>query len=88
MFDVISYWHTCLQVIIEAMDSPHHRKIELQSPADLTYLLSNVRASAQSKLDSAFPPSAAPKGEEDALRGKVEELIQEVCPPDQTPICI
>ena len=61
------------------MDSPHHRKIELQAPADLTYLLSNVRAAAQSKLDSAFPPSAAPKdGEEDALRGKVEELVQDV----------
>lgn len=60
------------------MNDPHHRKIELQAPADLTYLLNNIRASAQQKLDSAFLPSAAPKGEEDALRAKVEELVQAV----------
>ncbi len=60
------------------MNDPHHRKIELQAPADLTYLLTNIRASAQQKLDSAFPPSAAPKGKEDALRTKVEELVQAV----------
>ena len=59
------------------MDAPHHRKIELQSPADLTYLLSNVRTSAHQKLDTAFPPSAAPKDKEDALRAKVEQLVQE-----------
>lgn len=59
------------------MDSPHHRKIELQSCADLTYLLTNIRASAAQKLDTAFPPSAAPEGEEDALRSKVEQLVHE-----------
>lgn len=59
------------------MDAPHHRKIELQSPADLTYLLSNLRASAHQKLDTAFPPSAAPKDGEDALRAKVEHLVRE-----------
>lgn len=63
------------------MSDSHHRKIELQAPADLTYLLSNIRASAQQKLDSAFPPSAAPKGEEDAMRAKVEELINTVISP-------
>lgn len=63
------------------MNDPHHRKIELQAPADLTYLLTNIRASAQQKIDSAFPPSAAPKGEEDALRAKVEEFVQTVSPP-------
>lgn len=59
------------------MDSPHHRKIELQSPADLTYLLNNIRASAAQKLDIAFPPSAAPKDGEDAVRAKVEQLVNE-----------
>jgi kinetochor protein Mis14/NSL1 len=55
----------------------HHRKIDLQSPADLTYLLNNIKAAAQQKLDLAIPPSAAPEGE-DAYRSKVEELVQEV----------
>ena len=36
----------------------HHRKIELQSPLDLTYLQSNLSTSAQQKLDLHFPPSA------------------------------
>lgn len=55
----------------------HHRKIDLQSPSDLTYLLNNIKAAAQEKLDLAIPPSAAPEGE-DAYRTKVEELVQEV----------
>ena len=55
----------------------HYRKILLQSPSDLTYLLNNIKAAAQQKIDLAIPPSAAPKGE-DAYRSKVEELVQEV----------
>lgn len=38
-----------------------HRKIELQSPHDLTYLQSNLIASANQKLDLHFPPSALRK---------------------------
>jgi kinetochor protein Mis14/NSL1 len=57
---------------------PHHRKIDLQSPQDLTYLLANIHAAAQQKVDIHFPPSAAPKGEEDAFRTRVEQLVQEV----------
>ncbi|KIW27960.1 uncharacterized protein PV07_07653 [Cladophialophora immunda] len=37
----------------------HHRKVELQSPNDLTYLQSNLVACARQKLDLHFPPSAA-----------------------------
>ncbi|ETI24956.1 hypothetical protein G647_04326 [Cladophialophora carrionii CBS 160.54] len=37
----------------------HHRKIELQSAQDLTYLQSNLIASARQRLDLHFPPSAA-----------------------------
>ena len=55
----------------------HHRKIDLQSPSDLTYLLNNIKAAAKEKLDLAIPPSAAPEGE-DVYRSKVEELVQEV----------
>lgn len=40
---------------------PHHRKIELQSPHDLTYLQANLIASAKEKLDLHFPLSAAQK---------------------------
>ena len=56
-----------------------HRKIELQAPADLTYLLTNIRQAAREKLDLAMPPSAAPEGKEDAFRMRVEELVHEVC---------
>ena len=55
----------------------HHRKVDLQSAADLLYLLNNIKTAAQQKLDLAIPPSAAPKGE-DTYRSKVEELVQEV----------
>ncbi|MCJ1424634.1 hypothetical protein MMC29_002522 [Sticta canariensis] len=51
---------------------PHHRKIDLQSPADLTYLLNNMKNAAQQKLDLAIPPQG-----EDAFRTKVQELVQE-----------
>ena len=56
----------------------HHRKIDLQAPQDLTYLLGNITKAAQEKLDIHFPPSAAPQGEEDAFRTKVEGLVHQV----------
>ncbi|MCJ1392390.1 hypothetical protein MMC18_005257 [Xylographa bjoerkii] len=55
----------------------HHRKIDLQAPQDLTYLLGNITKAAQDKLDIHFPPSAAPQGEEDAFRTKVEGLVHQ-----------
>ena len=54
----------------------HHRKIDLQSPSDLTYLLSNIKTAARQKIDLAIPRSAAPQGE-DAYRERVEELVQQ-----------
>ncbi|KAL6721121.1 hypothetical protein ACLMJK_000221 [Lecanora helva] len=54
----------------------HYRKIDLQSPSDLTYLLNNIKNAAKEKLDLAIPHFAAPEGE-DRYRSKVEELIQE-----------
>lgn len=60
------------------MEDPHRRRIELQAPADFTYLLDNIRATAQQKLDAAFPQSAAPQRGDDALRSKVEQLVQQV----------
>ena len=61
----------------ERMD-PHHRKIDLQSAQDLTYLHNNIKNAAVQKLDQAIPLSAAPKGEDDAFRLKVEELVHQV----------
>ena len=54
-----------------------HRKIELQTPADLSYLIANVQRTARQKLDRHLPPEAAPDGE-DAMRERVAELVDEV----------
>ncbi|KAL8658382.1 MAG: hypothetical protein Q9226_001026, partial [Calogaya cf. arnoldii] len=57
---------------------PHHRKIDLQSPADLTYLHTNIKNSAQQKLDLAIPVSATPTNEpNDSFRPQVQQLIQD-----------
>jgi kinetochor protein Mis14/NSL1 len=54
------------------------RKIELQSPADLQHLIGTARRAARTKIDAAFPPSAAPKdGGVDHVRRRVEELVDE-----------
>jgi kinetochor protein Mis14/NSL1 len=53
-----------------------HRKIELQSPLDLTYLHQNASSLLRSKLDLHFPPSAAPpSASDDVLKSRVEELV-------------
>lgn len=60
--------------------SAHQRKIELQAPEDLAFLLSNVRRAATARLDEAFPPVEGAQGE-DELRTRIEALISEVCNP-------
>jgi kinetochor protein Mis14/NSL1 len=52
-----------------------HRKIELQSPDDLQYLVSNVRRAANEKIDKDLPPIEG----EDKMRERVEELVHGVC---------
>ncbi len=49
----------------------YHRKIELQSPDDLQYLVSNIRRAANEKIDRDLPPMEG----EDELRRRVEEDI-------------
>lgn len=60
------------------MDS-QHRKIELQSPADLTYLTSLLRAAALQKLNLHLPPVSSTTNdatnEPDELRHTVEQLV-------------
>lgn len=67
------------------MQAPHYRKIELQSPADLTYLYTNAVAQARQKLDLHLPPSA---NDNDPLKARVKELVDEVwilCPNSAVP---
>lgn len=57
------------------MDS-EHRKIELQSPADLTYLTSQIRTAAQQKLDLHLPPHPN-SSEPDELRKQVQDMVEQ-----------
>lgn len=54
---------------------PEHRKIELQSPADLTYLTTLIRTAARQKLDLHLPPVSSSTSEPDDLRRAVEDLV-------------
>ncbi|KAF2876784.1 hypothetical protein BDV95DRAFT_561559 [Massariosphaeria phaeospora] len=53
-----------------------HRKIELQSPADLTFLTDQIRTAARQKLDLHLPP-VTDSSEPDELRTQVENLVDE-----------
>ncbi|KAF2796569.1 hypothetical protein K505DRAFT_373126 [Melanomma pulvis-pyrius CBS 109.77] len=55
-----------------------HRKIELQSPADLTYITALLRTAATQRLNNALPPSPSsttPPPTPDAYRAKVSSLV-------------
>ncbi|KAK3400535.1 hypothetical protein B0T20DRAFT_494381 [Sordaria brevicollis] len=56
-----------------------HRRIELQSPEDFTYLIDNVRRAAADSINAAFPPvdSAREDDEEDELRVRIEGLVND-----------
>ncbi|QIW95972.1 hypothetical protein AMS68_001490 [Peltaster fructicola] len=54
-----------------------HRKVELQSPDDLTYLIAKLSRTARDKIDKHFPPEAALEGGEDKMRAQVEILVDE-----------
>ncbi|CAG7945304.1 unnamed protein product [Penicillium salamii] len=55
----------------------HHRRIELQSPADFTYLYANTVALSRRQLDLHIPPSASEKETPDPMRERVRELVDE-----------
>ncbi|KAL2163487.1 hypothetical protein VTH06DRAFT_5545, partial [Thermothelomyces fergusii] len=60
------------------MGEPAHRRIELQSPEDLTYLIDNVRRAAKDSINAAFPPVDNPLGDqEDELRNQIEQLVND-----------
>jgi kinetochor protein Mis14/NSL1 len=54
------------------MQAPHHRKVELQSNADLSFLYTNALALSRQKLDEVYP-------EPDEVKTRVNELLEEVC---------
>lgn len=56
--------------------SESQRKVELQSPEDLRYLINNAKRAASEKIDRAFPPM--PNQGEDAMKIRVQELVDEV----------
>lgn len=62
-----------------SLNSAHHRRIELQSPADLTYLMNNVARAARAKIDLHLPLEAALREGEmgvDEMRRTVEMEVQ------------
>lgn len=62
-----------------AMDGAN-RKVELQSPEDLTYLITNVRRAAAEHIGAAFPPVDGDDAgtQEDELRVRIEALVNDV----------
>jgi len=62
------------------MDPAVHRRIELQSPEDLTYLINNVRRAAADSINAAFPPVEGTAADEDELRSQIEQLVEDVRP--------
>ncbi|KAJ5953130.1 Kinetochore Mis14 [Penicillium verhagenii] len=54
-----------------------HRRIELQAPADLTYLYTNTVSLSRKKLDLYFPPSATNDDTPDPMRERVRELVDD-----------
>lgn len=67
---------------MEMESSTVHRRIELQSPEDFTYLIDNVRRAAADSINAAFPPVDGARGdeeeEEDELRVRIEQLVNDV----------
>ncbi|KAJ5287493.1 Kinetochore Mis14 [Penicillium angulare] len=59
------------------MAAQHYRKIELQSPADFTFLYANTVGLSRQKLDLNLPPSATNDDAPDPMRERVRELVDE-----------
>ncbi|KAL2211032.1 hypothetical protein CC79DRAFT_1366405 [Sarocladium strictum] len=60
----------------DSIVSQVQRRIELQSPEDLTYLIANVRAAAAERLNESIPLVAGQEGQ-DELRDEVERMVNE-----------
>lgn len=61
------------------MQAPHHRKVELQSNADLSFLYTNALALSRQRLDQEYPPQENDNANEsDPVKTRVKELLEEV----------
>jgi kinetochor protein Mis14/NSL1 len=64
------------------MAASQYRKIELQSPADLSYLYTNTVNISRRKLDLHLPPpsnnSNGDSNARDPMKERVKELVDEV----------
>src|SRR5262249_23050623 len=64
------------RLLLRTMQGPHHRKIELQSVADLSYLYANAVALSRQKLDLHFPLSATNGSQKpDPMKERVKVLV-------------
>ncbi|KAH8697064.1 kinetochore protein Mis14 like-domain-containing protein [Talaromyces proteolyticus] len=60
------------------MQSPHYRKIELQSNADFNYLYTNTLACLQEKLNEIYPPPQNDNADDPyPVKGRVKKLMEE-----------
>ncbi|KAB5542718.1 hypothetical protein GE09DRAFT_1136275 [Coniochaeta sp. 2T2.1] len=69
---------------MDTTTSAGHRKIELQSAEDFSYLIANLRRAAAEHISEAFPPvppsvssTSGPVDKEDELRVQIEQLVDE-----------
>ncbi|KAK3385010.1 hypothetical protein B0H63DRAFT_472139 [Podospora didyma] len=59
----------------EASAAAAHRRIELQAPEDFAFLINNVRRAAADSINAAFPPVEGADGQEDELRVRIEQMV-------------
>lgn len=62
------------------MEPDRMRKIEVQSPEDIRFLIEGLSRAARAKIDLHLPPGAVDR--DDELRKRVEDMVMEVwcCP--------
>jgi kinetochor protein Mis14/NSL1 len=60
-----------------------HRKVELQTPEDLQYLVANARRAAKEYLDKDFPPDLRDEGD-NTLHERIEKNVDEVGTPESS----
>lgn len=60
------------------------RKIEVQSPEDIRFILENLSSAARAKINHHLPPTtttSTTSDNNDELRKRVEDMVMEVYPP-------
>lgn len=61
------------------------RKIEVQSPEDIRFILENLSSAARAKINHYLPPTTTTttttSDNNDELRKRVEDMVMEVYPP-------